>query len=48
MSSQPGTKRDARRFRLATNHNETIAAPKRDPRRFRLANNHNETVVATA
>jgi hypothetical protein len=48
MSSQPATKRDNRRFRLAANHNETVAATKRDNRRFRLAANHNETVAATA
>ena len=48
MSSQPGTKRDARRFRLAANHNEAVVATKRDARRFRLAANHNEAVVATA
>ena len=36
---------DRRRFRLATNDNETIVVDRSDRRRFRLAGNDNETVV---
>lgn len=42
-AAQNGT--DRRRFRLATNQNETIVVDRADHRRFRLAANENETTV---
>jgi hypothetical protein len=44
VTTQQGT--DRRRFRLATNANETVSADVADRRRFRLAGNDNETVSA--
>jgi hypothetical protein len=43
--STPQNGIDRRRFRLATNDNETIVVDRADHRRFRLAGNQNETTV---
>jgi hypothetical protein len=39
------TTHETKRFRLATNDNETIVVDRADRRRFRLAANDNETIV---
>ena len=39
------TTHETKRFRLATNDNETIVVDRADRRRFRIAANDNETIV---